>query len=83
MIQCKELLLKIQNIPMPSRIERFGLMISLEFTRKISPRYRWLVGTKTLHNSSSSFSPYNIQLTSELLFKELVGGKKVSQRSIP
>lgn len=43
-------------IPMPSRIDRFGLMISLELTRNISPIYRWFVGTKTLHNSSSSLS---------------------------
>lgn len=47
---------KNKNIPMPSRIDRFGLMMSLEFTRNISPIYRWFVGTKTLHNSSSSLS---------------------------
>ena len=50
-----------QNVPMPSRIDRFGLMISLELTRNISPMYRWFVGTKTLHNSSSSFSFYGQQ----------------------
>lgn len=41
---------------MPSRMERFGLMISLELTKNISPIYRWFVGTKTLQSSSSSFS---------------------------
>lgn len=44
------------NIPMPSRMERFGLIISLELTKNISPIYRWFVGTKTLHSSSSSLS---------------------------
>lgn len=47
---------KQEDIPIPSRIERFGLMISLELTSNISPIYRWFVGTKTLHNSSSSLS---------------------------
>lgn len=47
---------KGEILPMPSRIDRFGLMISLELTRNISPMYRWFVGTKTLHNSSSSLS---------------------------
>lgn len=41
---------------MPSRMERFGLITSLELTKIISPMYRWFVGTKTLQSSSSSFS---------------------------
>lgn len=61
---------KTQNIPMPSRIDRFGLIMSLEFTRNISPMYRWFVGTKTLHNSSSSLSLCNQQPTNVTKDKE-------------
>lgn len=61
-----------QNVPMPSRMDRFGLMISLELTRNISPMYRWFVGTKTLHNSSSSFSFYGQQSTSRTKKMEFV-----------
>lgn len=43
-------------IPIPSRMDRFGLIISLELTKNISPIYKWFVGTKTLHNSSSPSS---------------------------
>lgn len=63
---------KKQNVPMPSRMDRFGLMISLELTRNISPMYRWFVGTKTLHNSSSSFSFYGQQSTSRTKKMEFV-----------
>jgi hypothetical protein len=41
---------------MPSRMERFGLITSLELIKIISPIYRWFVGIKTLQSSSSSFS---------------------------
>lgn len=46
----------VNIIPMPSRMDRFGRMISFELIKKISPRYIWFVGTKTLHNSSSPSS---------------------------
>lgn len=34
-----------KNAPMPSRIDKLGLIMSLEFTKKISPMYKWFVGT--------------------------------------
>lgn len=61
----RELQQKGETIPMPSRIDRFGLIISLEFTRNMSPIYRWFVGTKTLHNSSSSLSFCSNQLKNQ------------------
>lgn len=46
---------------MPSRMDKFGLMISFELTRNMSPMYKWFVGTKTEHNSSSPSSLCNQQ----------------------
>lgn len=50
---------KLENVPMPSRMDKFGLITSLALTRSISPIYKWFVGTKTLHNSSSPSSVCN------------------------
>lgn len=36
---------KGENRPIPSRTDKFGLMISSEFTKKMSPMYKWFVGT--------------------------------------